>query len=68
MANLTSGDNLDNMEVRQHDNNNSEANLGISSKTLLVFMAGVMKGFETMNAKVQAQKNKLAGKLDSKIK
>jgi hypothetical protein len=31
-------------------------------------MVGVMKGFEALNAKVQAQSNKLAGKLEGKIK
>ena len=65
---MTSGDNLANTEVRQHDDNNSEENLGLSSKTFQDFMVNVMKGFETLNAKMKAPSDQLAGKLDSKFK
>ena len=69
MTNLASGDNLVNIEVRQHDDDsNSEENLGISSKSFQNFTANVMKEFETLNANIQIQSDQLAGKLDSKFK
>jgi len=69
VTNLTSGDNLANTEVRQHgDDNNSEENLGISSKTFEDFMVNIMKGFETLNAKIQTRSDQLSGKLHSKFK
>jgi len=57
-----------NTEVRQHDDNNSEENLGISSKTFQDFTVNVMKEFETLKANIQAQNDQLAGKLDGKLK
>jgi hypothetical protein len=69
VTNLTSGGNLVNTEVRQHDDdNNSEENLGISSKTFEDFTVNVMKEFETLKANIQAQSDQLGGKLDSKFK
>jgi hypothetical protein len=43
-------------------------NLGMSLKTFRDFMVNVMKVFETLNAKIQAQSDQLSGKLDSKLK
>jgi hypothetical protein len=69
VTNLTRSDNLANTEVKQHDDdNNSEENLGISSKTFQDFMVNVMKGFETLHAKIKAQNDQLRGKLDGKFK
>jgi phage-related protein len=69
VTNLTSGGNLVNTEVRQHDDDkNSEENLGISSKTFQDFTVNAMKEFETLKANIQAQSDQLAGKPDSKFK
>jgi hypothetical protein len=69
VTNLTSGDNLVNTEVRKHDDdNNSEENLGTSSKTFQDFMVNIMNVFETLNAKIQTQSDQLSGKIVSKFK
>jgi len=65
---LTSGDNLVNTEVRPRDDVISEENLGISSKTFQDFTVNVMKEFATLNIKIEAQSDQLAGKLNSKSK
>jgi hypothetical protein len=59
--NLRGSANLSNAGDRKRNNtNNSEENLGISSKMLQDFMVNVMKGFEILNAKIQAQIDQVA--------
>ena len=48
-------------------NSQGEENLVMSSKSLQDFMANVMKGFETLNSKIQVQNEKLTEALNNKI-
>jgi iron uptake system EfeUOB component EfeO/EfeM len=48
-------------------NSQGEENLVMSSKSLQDFMANVMKGFETLNSKIQEHNEKLTEALNSKL-